>query len=250
MENHELDAFVKLLRSSRRAVFFGGAGVSTESGVADFRGREGLYRTVREYGVSPEEILSRDFFEKDPRTFYDFYRKYIIAGDPQPNAAHKALAKLEQMGHLTAVVTQNIDGLHQTAGSREVLELHGTTRCHSCSRCRAPYPTESVRSGTDVPHCPRCGGVIRPEIVLYGEQLPEQTVTRAIGAIEEADLLIVGGTSLTVYPAASFLHYFGGEHLVLINLSPTDRDGMAELLLRDPIGEVFSAAMEQLCRKT
>ncbi len=239
------EALARLLRQSKRVVFFGGAGVSTESGIKDYRSKDGLYNTVKEYGVPPETILSRSFFLKKPEIFYDFYYKYFLSETPAPNPAHYALAQLEQMSKLTAVITQNIDGLHQAAGSRNVLELHGTIATYHCIRCREPYPVEEVASlHGGVPHCPHCGGLIHPDVVLYEEGLDGDTVEAAVEALVEADLLIIGGTSLAVYPAASFLRYFGGDHIVLINRDETPYDDRAELVFRESIGQVLKTTMK------
>ena len=239
------EALAKLLRQSERVVFFGGAGVSTESGIKDYRSKDGLYNTVKEYGVRPETILSRSFFLENPEMFYDFYYKYFLSETPAPNPAHIALAKLEQMGKLTAVITQNIDGLHQAAGNTNVLELHGTISTYHCVRCRKPYPKEDVEAlHGGVPRCPHCGGLIHPDVVLYEEGLNGATVDAAIDALTMADLLIIGGTSLAVYPAAGFLRFFGGEHIVLINRDETPYDGRAELIFREKIGQVLKAAVE------
>ncbi|MBQ9083999.1 MAG: NAD-dependent protein deacylase [Clostridia bacterium] len=241
------EALTRLLRQSRRVVFFGGAGVSTESGIKDYRSKDGLYNTVKEYGVPPETILSRSFFLKNPEIFYDFYYKYFLSETPAPNPAHLALAKLERMGKLTAVITQNIDGLHQAAGSRNVLELHGTISTYHCIRCCKPYPVEDVAAlHGGVPRCPHCGGLIHPDVVLYEEGLDDATVDAAINALAAADLLIIGGTSLAVYPAASFLRFFGGEHIVLINRDATPYDDRAELIFRESIGQVLKSATERL----
>lgn len=236
----------ELLRQSRRAVFFGGAGVSTESGVKDYRSADGLYHTVKEYGVPPEQILSRSFFLRKPEIFYDFYYKYFLDIAPRPNDAHRALARLEDMGKLAAVITQNIDGLHQQAGSRTVMELHGTVAAYHCHRCGQPYPLEDVRAlKGGVPRC-GCGGLIHPNVVLYEEQLPAAAVEGALNALEEADLLIIGGTSLAVYPAASFLRYYGGKDIVLINRDETPYDHRATLIFRENIGQVMRDVMALL----
>lgn len=226
------------IAGSEYIVFFGGAGVSTESGIPDFRSADGLYHM--QYRYPPEEILSHDFFENDPEEFYRFYRDKLIPPDTvKPNAAHRRLAELEREGKLRAVITQNIDGLHQAAGSRTVIELHGSVhRCY-CAQCHAKVSPELVNRGTGVPRC-KCGGVLRPEVVLYGESLRDEDITAAVRHIQNADMLIVGGTSLAVYPAAGLIRYFGGKHLVLINRSPTGYDSAADLILRENIGEVFS----------
>ena len=227
----------ELIDESSRIVFFGGAGVSTESGIPDFRGVDGLYN--QKYAFPPEEILSASFFRRRPEEFYRFYRDKLIVGNARPNAAHLYLAELERRGKLRAVVTQNIDGLHQAAGSKNVLELHGTLLKNYCVRCGKRYDADYVQKATDVPRC-SCGGIVRPDIVLYEESLDSDVLTRAVTEISRADMLIIGGTSLAVYPAAGLVRYFGGRHLVLINKSPTSMDGMAELVIADRIGEVFS----------
>lgn len=232
-------------------VFFGGAGVSTESGIPDFRSEHGLYHAEQRYGYPPEVILSHDFFVRNPKVFYEYSRAELSCPGAMPNKAHRALAGLERMGKLAAVVTQNIDELHQAAGSRTVYELHGSTRRSYCMDCGRQHPEgypdapEKSRDGV-VPLCTECGGIVRPDIVLYGEALDERVVAGATGAISRADVLIVGGTSLVVYPAAGMLRHFRGEHLVLINKQPTGYDDRAGLIFREPIGEVLSAAMELL----
>ncbi len=222
---------------SENIVFFGGAGVSTESGIPDFRSVDGLYNQKWKY--PPETIISHSFFERDPEEFYRFYREKLVAKDARPNAAHLKLAQWEKEGRLRAVLTQNIDGLHQAAGSKEVLELHGSThRCY-CARCRKPYPPSAINEGTGVPRCD-CGGVIRPDVVLYEEPLDEDVLHRAAMHIRAADMLIIGGTSLAVYPAAGLINYYRGSRLVLVNRGVTPRDGDADLIVRGNIGQVFS----------
>lgn len=223
---------------SSNIVFFGGAGVSTESGIPDFRSVDGLYH--QEYKYPPEEIISHSFFEGDPEEFFRFYRAKLIPGpEVRPNAAHLRLVELEREGKLRAVITQNIDGLHQAAGSRRVIELHGSVhRCY-CAKCRRPYPESFVNQGTDVPRC-SCGGVVRPDVVLYEEGLSQRDLTDAVNYIRSCDVLIVGGTSLAVYPAAGLIRYFRGRHLVLVNMSPTPYDDIADLVIREKIGRVFS----------
>ena len=218
-------------------VFFGGAGVSTESGIPDFRSPDGLY--AQKYPYPPEQMVSRSFFDANPSAFFDFYCDRMLALDAQPNQAHRKLAELESAGTLSAVVTQNIDGLHQAAGSKNVLELHGSIhRCY-CMRCGRPYPAERVNHGTGVPHCD-CGGIIRPDIVFYEECLDDDVVSKAVHYIREAEVLIVGGTSLAVYPAAGLLNYYRGSKLVLINRSATPYDDQANLIIHEKIGEVFA----------
>ena len=234
-----------LISQNKRIVFFGGAGVSTESGVKDYRSEDGLYNTVREYGVSPETILSHSFMLEHSDVFYDFYYKYFLAEKVDPNAAHYALAKLEEKGKLTAVITQNIDGLHQAAGSKKVFELHGTTSCHYCARCGKLFPTEEIAElRGKVPKCKKCGGFVRPDVVMYQESLKEATVVGAINEISKADLLIIGGTSLAVYPAASYIGYYKGENIVLVNKGETSYDKHADLIFREKIGQVLTDAVE------
>ncbi len=223
---------------SDNIVFFGGAGVSTESGIPDFRSVDGLYR--QEWKYPPEEIISHSFFEKNPEEFYRFYRAKLIPGpEVKPNAAHLRLASLEQEGKLRAVITQNIDGLHQAAGSKRVIELHGSVhRCY-CAKCRKPYPASYVNYGEGIPRC-TCGGIVRPDVVLYEEGLNDQDITDAVNYIRSADVLIIGGTSLNVYPAAGLIRFFRGKHLVLVNRGRTPYDDEAELVIRENIGRVFS----------
>ena len=237
-----MDEKIALLRQwvaeSDNIVFFGGAGVSTESGIPDFRSVDGLYN--QEYKYPPEEIISHSFFERDPEEFYRFYRaKLIPPKDVKPNAAHLRLAELENEGKLRAVITQNIDGLHQAAGSKKVIELHGSIhRCY-CAKCRKPYPESFVNEGTGIPRCD-CGGIVRPDVVLYEEGLDEQDLYSSVNYIRAADVLIVGGTSLAVYPAAGLIRYFRGKHMVLVNRGVTPYDDMAQLVIRQNIGQVFS----------
>ena len=221
---------------SGNIVFFGGAGVSTESGIPDFRSVDGLYN--QKYAWPPEQILSRTFFDAQPEEFYRFYRDKMLCLDARPNAAHKKLAELEAAGKLRSVVTQNIDGLHQKAGSKRVWELHGSVRRNYCMRCRKPYSVEDIKEGTGVPKC-SCGGTVKPDVVLYEEGLDSATIEGAVSDIRGADLLIIGGTSLAVYPAAGLINYFRGNHLVLINKSPTPYDDRADLAINLPIGQVL-----------
>lgn len=222
---------------SDNIVFFGGAGVSTESGIPDFRSVDGLYN--QQYKYPPETILSHTFFMAQTEEFYRFYRAKMLALDAEPNAAHKKLAEWEQQGKCRAVVTQNIDGLHQKAGSREVLELHGSVLRNYCMRCRKPYDVRDIAAGQGVPQC-SCGGTIKPDVVLYEESLDEYTLQKSLEYIQGADILIIGGTSLAVYPAASLINYYRGTKLVLINKSETPADRRADLVLHEPIGKVFS----------
>ncbi len=226
----------EMLQQSRRALFFGGAGVSTESGIPDFRSQDGLYS--QKYDVPPETILSREYFYRHTGEFYRFYREKMLALWAKPNAAHKKLAAWEQAGILQGVITQNIDGLHQAAGSKTVFELHGSVHRNYCLKCGRRYSAEQILEQEGVPHC-TCGGLIKPDVVLYGEPLDEETVGGAVAAIRRADLLIVAGTSLTVYPAAGFLSYFRGERLVLINRDETAFDAQCDLVIRGKVGEVL-----------
>ena len=226
-----------MIDASGRIVFFGGAGVSTESGIPDFRSVDGLYHQT--YRYPPEVILSHEFFMTHTEEFYEFYRAKMLALDAQPNAAHKKLAEWEHEGKLTAVVTQNIDGLHQKAGSKNVLELHGSVYRNHCMNCGKSYDVKRIAEGEGIPRC-SCGGVIKPDVVLYGEPLDNGTVERSIQNISQADMLVIGGTSLAVYPASGLIDYYRGDRLVLINQSPTQYDHNADLLLQEKIGSVFS----------
>lgn len=237
--NESVGKLQKIVDECENIVFFGGAGVSTESGIPDFRSVDGLYHM--KYDYPPETILSHTFFMRNPREFYRFYRDKMLVTDAEPNAAHKKLAEMEQKGKLKAVVTQNIDGLHQKAGSRTVLELHGSIHRNYCQRCAKFYDAEAMRSSEgEIPTC-TCGGVIKPDVVLYEEGLDTATIQASIRAISEADALIIGGTSLAVYPAAGLIDYFRGKYLVVINKSPTPRDRQADLLISESIGEVLGA---------
>lgn len=228
----------ELIDSNDRIVFFGGAGVSTESGIPDFRSESGLYNAQQKFGYSPEQMISHSFFLREPELFYKYYKENMIFKDAEPNDAHKTIAKLENENKLSAVITQNIDGLHQKAGSQTVYELHGSVHRNYCMDCGAKYDLDYVLNSDDiVPRCEKCDGIVRPDVVLYEEPLNESTISGAITAIQNADMLIVGGTSLVVYPAAGFLNYFRGENLVLINKSETSLDSRATLVLRDAIGE-------------
>lgn len=232
-----------IIEKSNHIVFFGGAGVSTESGIPDFRSEQGIYNTVKNFGVPPETILSHSFFIQHTARFYEFYKSTMIYQDAKPNKAHLALAKLEQEGKLDAVITQNIDGLHQAAGSKKVYELHGTVHKNRCIRCGKFFTLDEVMAAEGVPVCDKCGGVIKPEVVLYEEGLDEACINQSVHAISNAEVLIVGGTSLNVYPAAGFVQYFRGNHLVLINKSETSYDKYADVLIHDSIGKVLSEAV-------
>ena len=234
----EMELLKEWIKTSKNIVFFGGAGVSTESNIPDFRSTDGLYN--QEYAYPPETILSHSFYKKKPEEFFRFYRNKMLFPNAQPNAAHKALARLEQQGKLKAVITQNIDGLHQKAGSREVLELHGSVLRNYCERCGRFYSLEDLMEKKElVPKC-SCGGIIKPDVVLYEEGLDNEVVSDAIRTIAEAEVMIVGGTSLAVYPAAGLLDYFRGRALVLINKGATPQDRNADLLIQKPIGQIFS----------
>lgn len=233
----ELEQLQKMVDESSRIVFFGGAGVSTESGIPDFRGVDGLYR--QHYKYPPEVILSHTFFQTHQSEFFEFYRDKMLCLDAQPNAAHKKLAELERAGKLTAVVTQNIDGLHQKAGSKNVFELHGSVLRNYCLRCHKEYSAEFIQNSMGIPTC-TCGGVIKPDVVLYEEGLDQRTLSGAVEAISNADMLIVGGTSLTVYPAAGLVNYYHGSRLVLINKTATSLDSSADLAVSGSIGETLA----------
>ena len=235
----QIEALQKLIDDSSRIVFFGGAGVSTESGIPDFRSVDGLYNQT--YKFPPETILSHTFFCAQTEEFYRFYQDKMLALDAKPNAAHKKLAELEQAGKLTAVITQNIDGLHQAAGSKHVLELHGSVHRNYCRRCGKFYDAQYVKQCGGVPKC-ACGGILKPDVVLYEESLDEKTLEESINQLSRADLLIIGGTSLAVYPAAGLIHYFHGRHLVVINKGKPQRSTDADLSIDAPIGKV----MEQI----
>ena len=224
---------------SNNIVFFGGAGVSTESGIPDFRSTDGLYH--QQYDYPPETILSHSFFLRHPDEFYKFYRDKMLCHDAKPNAAHKKLAEWEQTGKLNAVITQNIDGLHQAAGSKKVLELHGSVLRNYCMECGKFHGVEAIRQSKGLPRCDACGGLIKPDVVLYEESLDNDVMDEAVRCIREADMMIIGGTSLAVYPAAGLVHYFRGRTLALVNRDETPLDSRADLVLHDKIGEVFSA---------
>lgn len=235
--NAGIERLKDLVSQSDNIVFFGGAGVSTESGIPDFRSVDGLYN--QKWNYPPETILSRTFFERNPEEYYRFHREKLVIDGVKPNRAHLRLAELEQEGKLKAVITQNIDGLHQAAGSKNVLELHGSILRAYCSRCKKPYDADIINYGEGVPRC-TCGGVIRPDIVLYEEPLDGDIMQSAVHFIANADVLIIGGTSLNVYPAAGLINYYRGNKLVLINLSETPYDSYADLVIHEKIGEVFS----------
>ncbi len=235
----EEDLLKKWIEESNNIVFFGGAGVSTESGIPDFRGEKGIFKAVNDYGVRPEVILSHSFFKVNKDVFFDYYKKNLVCLDAKPNKAHIALAKLEEEGKVKAVITQNIDNLHQKAGSKNVLELHGTLYKNYCIKCGQQYDMEYVMNGPIVTKCEKCGGVVRPDVVLYEESLDTDVLEKAVYYIQNADVLIVGGTSLAVYPAAGLINYYRGNKLVLINKSETGYDSRADLIIRENIGEVL-----------
>ena len=235
--DQKIQELKELISKSKNIVFFGGAGVSTESGIPDFRSKDGLYNM--KYDYPPEEILSHTFFMKKPEEFFKFYRDKLNSQKYEPNVTHKRLAELEKEGRLSAVVTQNIDGLHQKAGSKKVYELHGSVLRNYCMKCKKFHPASDVFDTQGVPKC-ECGGIIKPDVVLYEEPLDDKTVRGAVRAISSADLLIIGGTSLTVYPASGYINYFRGNKLVLVNKSSTNYDGMADLVINKGLGEVFS----------
>lgn len=231
-----MNELASIIQKSKRIVFFGGAGVSTESGIPDFRSVDGLYH--QKYDYPPETILSRTFFEIRPAEFYKFYKDKMLPLDAEPNDAHKKLFELEQAGKLTGIVTQNIDGLHQKAGSIRVFELHGSIHRNFCMECGKFYGPEYIKNANGVPKC-ECGGVVKPDVVLYEEGLDDATVRGALRVISEADTMIVAGTSLTVYPAAGFLDYFRGKNLILINRNPTPADDRATMVIRGSVGKVL-----------
>lgn len=239
--NEKWQQLKEWIDGSSNIVFFGGAGVSTESGIPDFRSVDGLYN--QQYKYPPETIISHSFYVRSPEEFYRFYKDRMLFTDAKPNAAHLALARLEETGKLKAVITQNIDGLHQMAGSKEVLELHGSVHRNYCSRCGEFYDLDYVVRSEGVPHC-TCGGVIKPDVVLYEEGLNNHTLQKSVDYIRNADMLIIGGTSLVVYPAAGLIDYYRGNKLVLINKGATSRDSQADLVITDPIGQVFEAVVE------
>lgn len=237
MYENEKTKLQKIIDDSTNIVFFGGAGVSTESGIPDFRSADGLYH--QKYKYSPEQVVSHSFFMKYPEAFYEFYKNKMMCLDAKPNAAHNKLAELERSGKLNAVVTQNIDGLHQKAGSKTVYELHGSIHRNYCMKCKKFYDAKYIKNHKGIPYC-ECGGMIKPDVVLYEEGLDGNVINAAIRAIASADTLIIGGTSLVVYPAAGFIDYFHGKHLVVINKSETAKTLNAELSINAPIGEIMS----------
>lgn len=244
--NQNIKQLADILKDSKNIVFFGGAGVSTSSGVPDFRSSTGLYSKKLNRNFTPEQAVSHSFFVQHPEEFFDFYKKNLIYPDAKPNACHIALAKLEEIGKLSAVVTQNIDGLHQAAGSKVVYELHGSVLRNYCMKCHTFYDEKYILQADGVPKCEKCGGTIKPDVVLYEEGLDDQIISGAIHAISQADTLIIGGTSLVVYPAAGLIDYFSGNNLVLINKSTTPADNKADLVINDDIAKVMEEAVAQL----
>ncbi|MDD6208726.1 MAG: NAD-dependent protein deacylase [Clostridiales bacterium] len=244
--NKEVEALAEILKESSRIVFFGGAGVSTASGIPDFRSSNGIFSQKLKRNLSPEQLVSHTFFVRYPEEFFDFYKKNLIYPDARPNECHLALAKLERMGKLSAVVTQNIDGLHQAAGSKTVYELHGSVLRNYCLDCHTFYDDAYIIRAEGVPRCEKCGGVVKPDVVLYEEGLDQEVIEGAVNAIEAADTLIIGGTSLVVYPAAGLIRYFKGKNLVLINKSETSADHNADLVIHEDIAEVMRQAVAEL----
>ncbi len=241
-ELSKLEELKQILAQSRRTVFLGGAGTSTESGIPDFRSSDGVFAATRDYGYPPETLLSRSYFLKHTETFFDYYRKFLLYPDAQPNDCHRALAKLEREGKLSAVITQNIDGLHQKAGSKNVMELHGSAHRNHCMNCNRSFTMHDILQKTGIPTC-GCGGIIKPDVVLYQEPLDENLLRLAVHQMDKADTLIIGGTSLAVYPAAGLVDYFHGRNLVVINLGKTSRSGSATLTISAPIAEVMRMAI-------
>lgn len=238
----QVETLKELIQASKRIAFLGGAGTSTESGIPDFRSSDGVFQATKEFGYPPETLISHDFFLRHTDTFYRYYRKFLLYPQAKPNEAHKALARLEQQGKLTAVITQNIDNLHQAGGSQTVLELHGSVYRNHCMKCGKFYSLADILPMDNVPVC-TCGGIIKPDVVLYGEGLDGRILEQSVNHIVRADMLIIGGTSLVVYPAAGLADYFTGENLVVINLGQTHQDSRAKLTISAPIGEVLKAAV-------
>lgn len=239
MDTEKLNELRQIIEDSDNIVFFGGAGVSTESGIPDFRSVDGLYN--QKYKYPPETIISHSFYLRNPEEFYRFYKYKMIFKDAKPNKAHLKLAELEREGKLKAVITQNIDGLHQMAGSKNVIELHGSVHRNYCEKCHAFYDLDYIVNSDGVPKCEKCGGTVKPDVVLYEEALDEDNMSSALQYISEADTMIIGGTSLVVYPAAGLIRYFRGRKLVVINMSPTQSDSNADLLIADKIGDVLGS---------
>lgn len=244
--SEKIEQLAKILNESNKIVFFGGAGVSTASDIPDFRSSTGLYSKKLNRNFTPEQAVSHSFFVSYPEEFFDFYKKNLVYPDAKPNDCHVALAKLEKMGKLKAVVTQNIDGLHQAAGSKVVYELHGSVLRNYCTMCMEFYDAEYILKEDGIPKCEKCGGIVKPDVVLYEEGLDDEIVSGAIKAISEADTLIIGGTSLVVYPAAGLINYFKGNNLILINKSATSADNKADLVINDDIAKVMKEAVDQV----
>lgn len=244
--NTEIEKLTQILRDSNNIVFFGGAGCSCESGIPDFRSASGLWNEKLKINLTPEQLVSHTMFMKYPKEFFEFYRDKLIYPDAKPNAAHIALAKLEEMGKLKAVVTQNIDGLHQAAGSKHIYELHGSVLRNYCVKCHAFYDEKFILESKGVPTCTKCGGNVKPDVVLYEEGLDDNVIRGAIATISKADTLIIGGTSLVVYPAAGLINYFRGRNLVLINKSSTSADNKADLVIHEAIGKVLGEAVNNI----
>ncbi len=247
--SNKIEELAAIIGKSNNIVFFGGAGVSTESDIPDFRSANGLWNEKLKINFTPEQLVSHTFFMKYPEDFFAFYKDKLIYPDAQPNAAHIALAKLEKMGKLKAVVTQNIDGLHQAAGSKTVYELHGSVLRNYCMKCHEFYDEKFIRNAQGIPTCPKCGGRVKPDVVLYEEGLDDDIIKASVEAISKADTLIIGGTSLVVYPAAGLIHYFRGSNLVLINKSTTSADSDADLVIHDSIGKVLEEVMDMISKK-
>ncbi len=242
----EIEKLTQILRNSNNIVFFGGAGVSTESNIPDFRSANGLFNARLNMTLSPEQLVSHTYFIRFPEEFFNFYKAKLIYPEAKPNEAHIALANLEEMGKLKAIITQNIDGLHQAAGSKNVFELHGSIHRNYCIKCNDSYDMDFILNSKGIPTCPKCSGTVRPNVVLYEEGLDESVLKGAIDAISKAYTLIIGGTSLVVYPAANLINYFKGKNLVLINKSITSADSKADLVIHDSIGKVLSEAINEL----
>ena len=244
--DNKIKKLSKIINNSNNIVFFGGAGVSTESGIPDFRSANGLWSEKLKINLTPEQLVSHTMFMKYPEEFFKFYREKLIYPNAKPNAAHIALAKLEKMGKLKAIVTQNIDGLHQAAGSKNVYELHGSVLRNYCMNCHAFYDEKFILESKGIPTCPKCGGIVKPDVVLYEEGLDNDVINGAVRAISQADTLIIGGTSLVVYPAAGLIDYFRGKNLILINKSSTSADNKANLAIHDAIGKVLEEVINNL----
>lgn len=244
----EIDTLASMIKESKRIVAFTGAGVSTESNIPDFRSSKGVYETIeKEYGQPAEVLLSHSFFERRPEIFFDYLRRFLVFPDAMPNDAHKSLAKLEELGKLSAIITQNIDGLHTRAGSKNVCELHGSLYRNYCVNCGQKYSLNFVLSQKNsIPRCQKCGGIVRPDVVLYEEPLDGDVINKAVSEISSADMLLIMGTSLAVYPAAGFIGYFRGENIVIINKSATPYDATAKLLIKSNAGETMRAALDKL----